>query len=88
MTPTFEELVVASLILPVKVSWRFGVVVPIPTFPFTSIVRALMDEVAKVVGDEVAIYSAPPMERKVHGVSVSAPESASCGCVVEEMFSL
>ena len=53
-----------------------------PTFPLPSIVNAETEEVAKVVGEEVAIYRAFPMARKFQALSVAFPWRASCGVVV------
>ena len=62
---------------------------PIPTFPLLSIVNAGVVEVAKVVGEEVAIYKKLPAERSVQALDVPVVSvSASCGAVDEAMFSV
>ena len=76
------------VILPVTASADPGALVPIPTLPFVSIVSAVFVDVANVVGDEVARYRMPLIERKFHGLEVSdASVSVNCGAVDEETVS-
>ncbi len=59
-----------------------GVDVPTPTNPFVSIVSAVMEDVANVLGLAVATYKLPLMLLNVHGFEVSEPSArASCGPV-------
>lgn len=62
-----------------------GLVEPIPKNPLALIVSADIEEVAKVEGDEVAMYRLLLMERNVHLLLVSDESpSASCGSVAFE----
>lgn len=57
-------------------SCAHGEVVPIPTAPVEPIINAGMVEVAKVDGDEVAMYKFPLIERNVQGLLVSEPSAS------------
>jgi hypothetical protein len=70
------------------VSFSVGVVVPIPIVPLLVITNALMVLVVKFVGEDVAIYKEPMIERNVHAFEVALPsESASCGAVDDAILS-
>ena len=61
-----------------------GVEVPTPSRPLLSIVRALIDDVAKVEGEAVATYKELPMLLNVHLSDVNeASPRASWGPVEE-----
>ena len=51
--------------LPVRAKAALGVLVAIPKNPLLSIVMALVVEVAKVLGDDVAIANQLAIERRV-----------------------
>ena len=77
LIPTFDVVVACPRMLSPRT-----VVVPNPP---PAISRAEMVVVAKVLGDEVARYKFPLIERKVQGALVREPSvSASCGPVEEE----
>ncbi len=63
--------------------------VAIPTLPFEPrMVRAVSDDVANVVADDVARYKFPPAFRNVQWLDVREPsESASCGPVDDAIWS-
>lgn len=79
--------------VPVISSAAPGVDVPMPTFPpmnetvlFESIAIAVTLDVANVVGDDVAMYRLPLIERKFHGFCVSeASDNVSWPVVDVEM---
>ena len=78
------EVKLEILFVPLTDSKLPGLVVPMPRKPFVLMVRAVTEEVAKVVGLDVARYKFPPAFLNVQWSLVSEPsERANCGAVDE-----